>query len=326
MSLVAVILFLLAAEGATRLYDSYFAKSRVSQAEYDWGSRLEGYSIEKKPGVFRILVLGDSIAYGQGVKRTETFSKQLENLLNGKYGGKQFEVINTGFCGIDTTQELGILLNNGPDPVNRPELPGQGYQGLAYKPDLILLQYTVQNDAEYYGPGGRELHPPHRWRDGVRRYNYGDYALPLPENIDRWLTKNSKFYLFSLNKYHGFLTRVGLRDEAKRVKAMYRPDSIGWKRSRYAIERIGQIAGIYKIPVVMVVWATDNDGKLKDIYSLVGEVGRENGLQVLDLSKSVQWPKENFAVSKTDGHPNAKAHNIAAEAIYRFIKRWIRPQ
>lgn len=159
LSLVAVILSLLAAEGATRLYDSYFAKSRVSQAEYDWGSRLEGYSIEKRPGVFRILVLGDSIAYGQGVKRTKTFSKQLENLLNENSGGERFEVINTGFCGIDTSKELRILLNTNPVPIT-PESIWTDYPGLAYQPDLILLQYTVENDAEYYGPGAREPHPP----------------------------------------------------------------------------------------------------------------------------------------------------------------------
>lgn len=320
MSLVAVILFLLAAEGATRVYDGYIAVNKVSQAEYDWSSRLEGYTIEKPAGVYRILVLGDSIAYGQGVKRNETFSKGLEDLLSRNINGRRFEVINTGFCGIDTMQELGILLDKGPDPIYRPELPGEGYQGLAYKPDLILLQYTVQNDAEYYGPGAHELHPPHRWRDGVRRYNYGDYALPLPEGADRWLTKHSKFYLFFLNKYHGFLTRVGLRDEAKRIKAMYQPGSVGWQRSRYSIDRIGQIAHTYNMPVVMVIWATDDGGKLGSVYDIVGDAGKKTGFHLLDLSKSVQWPKEDFSVSKTDGHPNAKAHNIAAEAIYRFIK------
>lgn len=95
---------------------------------------------------------------------------------------------------------------------------------------------------------------------------------------------------------------------------------------RHAIEGIGQVAKTNNMPSVMVLWATNDGGQLKDIYSLVGDAGRKSGLHLLDLSKSVQWPKEDFSVSKTDGHPNAKAHNIAAEAIYRFIKRWIRPQ
>jgi hypothetical protein len=142
----------------------------------------------------------------------------------------------------------------------------------------------------------------------------------LPENIDRWLTAHSKFYLFFLNKYHGFLTRVGLRDEAKRIIAMYRPHSVGWQRTRYAINRIGQIARTLNIPAVTLLWATDDGGRLKDIYTLVGETGKDSGFHVLDLSKAVRWPNEDFAVSKTDGHPNAEAHRIAAEAIYKFIE------
>lgn len=317
---LSIIFFFLFAEGVTRAYDGYLAKEKVTQSEYDWSSRLAGYAIEKKPDVFRILVLGDSIAYGQGVQKNDTFSKKLEGMLNDDAEAGKVEVINTGFCGIDTTKELSILLNQKKDVVLTDKSLWMDYPGMAYKPDLILLQYTVQNDAEYYGSDAAELHPPHRWRDGVKRYNYGDYALPLPENLDRWLTKHSKFYLFYLNKHHGFLTRVGLRDESKRIKGMYQPNAMGWLQTRSAIGQIGQIAKTYNIPSAIVLWATDDGGKLNDVYLLVGEAGRKSGLHVLDLSKAVQWPKENFAVSKTDGHPNAKAHAIAAEAIYKFLK------
>lgn len=85
------------------MHDSFISKHKISALDYDWSSRLEGYSIEKPDGIFRILVLADSIAYGQGVKRNETFSKQIENLLNGDSKKKKFEVVNTGFCGIDKT-------------------------------------------------------------------------------------------------------------------------------------------------------------------------------------------------------------------------------
>lgn len=323
LALISISMFLMAAEGVTRLYDGYISRHKIAQTEYDWRSRLADYTIEKKAGVFRILVLGDSISYGQGVKKTETFSKQLENMLNERIvragGEKRFEVINTGFCGIDTTDELSILLNMNKNVVLTDKSLWMDYPGMAYKPDLILLQYSVQNDAQYYGPDAAELHTPHRWRDGVRRYNYGDYALPLPEDIDRWLTKHSKFYLFFLNKYHGFLTKIGLRNEAGKIKAMYKPNATGWLRTRYAINRIGQIAKAYNIPATIILWATDDGGLLKDIYALVGEAGKSSGFHVLYLSKAVQWPKENFAVSKTDGHPNVKAHSIAAKAIYKFL-------
>lgn len=318
MAIISISIFLLSAEGITRLYDKYLSAQKIAVSIDDGGSRLAGYAIEKKPDIFRVLVLGDSVAYGQGVKKSETFSKRLEEMLNGDNKNDRFEVINTGFCGIDTTQELGILLNEGPDPIYRPELPGEGYQGLAYKPDMVILQYTISNDA--MPPDGNPADPPKRFRDGARRQNYGEYAIPLPDNVDKWLTVNSKFYLFLLNKYHGLLTRIGLRDEVEKVKDMYKPGAIGWLRTRYAINRIGQIAKAYNIPAMMVLWATGEAGTFNNIYASVGETGRGSGFYVLDLSKAVQWPKENFGVSKTDGHPNAKAHSIAAEAIYKFLK------
>lgn len=167
--------------------------------------------------------------------------------------------------------------------------------------------------------GGNPADPPKRFRDGARRQNYGEYAIPLPDNVDKWLTVNSRFYLFFLNKYHGFLTRIGLRDEVRKIKDMYKPGAIGWLRTSYAINRIGQIAKAYNIPAIMVIWGTGDVGSFGDVHKLVGETASRSGFHVLDLAQ-VKWPKENFAVSKTDGHPNAKAHNIAAEAIYRFIK------
>ena len=46
---------------------------------------------------FRILVLGDSFTFGYGVENDETYSVQLQNLLNERLD-RTVEVVNAGFA------------------------------------------------------------------------------------------------------------------------------------------------------------------------------------------------------------------------------------
>lgn len=321
MCLVSMIIFFCAAEIFARLYDRYADVPIYPKAEKrdDDIPRLKGVKIAKKPGVKRILVLGDSIAVGQAIMKEETFSRRIEVLINEGLSSNKYEVINTGFSGINTPEELNILLNKGPFPLTRPNLIREGYQGLSYNPDIIILQYTVENDAPLMNVSF-EVAMPHRWaKDRARRYNFGNYALPLPENIDRWLTKNSNFYLFMLYKYHKLLTVMGLRSELEKIKMMYSPSSEGWWRARQSMSRIGQIAKSRNIPAVLVLWATSNKTPLKKYYDLVENYGRKSGFRVLNLAEDAVWPNEDFAVSMVDGHPNGRANKIAADAIFNFL-------
>ncbi|MBE9537281.1 MAG: hypothetical protein IMF07_08880 [Proteobacteria bacterium] len=321
ISLFSLAFFFSAAEIFARIYDRYADVPIHPKAERrdDDIPRLTGVRIAKEPGVRRILVLGDSIAAGQAIMKEETFSRRLEILINEGLIVKRYEVINTGFSGINTPEELNILLNRGPFPYTRPNLSREGYQGLAYKPDILILQYTVENDAPLMN-ASYEVAMPHRWaKDRARRYNFGNYALPLPENIDRWLTKKSHFYLFLLYKYHKLLTVMGLRSELNKIKMMYSPSAEGWQRTRQSMYRIGQIARSQNIPAVLVLWGTTNKTPLKDFYDLVSAYGRKSGFRVLNLVEDVKWPNEDFAVSMVDGHPNGRANKIAADAIFNFI-------
>jgi len=58
------------------------------------GYRDIEYSQNKAPGVYRILLLGDSIVFGLGVNLEDTFAKVLEKRLN--QTGNRYEVLNGG--------------------------------------------------------------------------------------------------------------------------------------------------------------------------------------------------------------------------------------
>ena len=73
----------------------------------------------RTPGRARVLVLGDSFAYGVGVGDRETFSAQLEALQ------PELDVINTGVNGYGTGQELLLLRD----------------EGLAFAPDFVVVSF-----------------------------------------------------------------------------------------------------------------------------------------------------------------------------------------
>ena len=57
----------------------------------DDGFRDRDYPRERRPGTFRILVLGDSVAYGTGVQLQETLAKQMEARFRDLVGEGVFE-------------------------------------------------------------------------------------------------------------------------------------------------------------------------------------------------------------------------------------------
>lgn len=104
---------------------------------HDWvgvsnrlGFRDVEHAVAKPEGVFRILVLGDSIAVGQGVRLYEnTFPARVERELDA--AGLETELLNFAVSGYNTQQEVETLAD----------------KGLVYRPDLVLLSYC-QNDRQ----------------------------------------------------------------------------------------------------------------------------------------------------------------------------------
>lgn len=94
-----------------------------------FGLRDNEFSQEKPAGVFRILVLGDSIAYGRVVRSAMTFPNQLEQLLREQ--GKKVEVINAGISGYSPYNELHYYLE----------------EGRQFDPDLVIVAFCMNDVA-----------------------------------------------------------------------------------------------------------------------------------------------------------------------------------
>jgi len=70
----------------------------------------------KRPGVVRVLALGDSLTYGQGVADDRTLPAQLESFLNARdAGGRTWEVVNAGHRAYDMRQEIALARELAPE-------------------------------------------------------------------------------------------------------------------------------------------------------------------------------------------------------------------
>lgn len=93
------------------------------------GMRDVEHPLAKPPGVFRILLLGDSFMEALQVPFEESLPYLVEQELQ-KRTGKKIELINAGVGGWGTDDELRYLTS----------------YGLAYQPDLIVVVMTLHND------------------------------------------------------------------------------------------------------------------------------------------------------------------------------------
>lgn len=126
----------------------------------DYTSRIEVNSLglrdreygPRRPSIPRILAVGDSFTFGDGVELIETWPKQLEQALHAS--GLAAEIVNAGTSGYGTLQYAALV---------RRLLP-------IYSPDLVIVMVTfndpgndVATEKGIFPPLKTGQHPAKRW-------------------------------------------------------------------------------------------------------------------------------------------------------------------
>ncbi|MBL8765943.1 MAG: SGNH/GDSL hydrolase family protein [Planctomycetes bacterium] len=95
------------------------------------GTRGKDFDPRKPDGVFRILGLGDSFAFGRAVGDDETFYARSARLLTERHGHRGIEVLNAGCPSYGIWQEAAVL----------------EHRALAWQLDAVVVQTFLWNDA-----------------------------------------------------------------------------------------------------------------------------------------------------------------------------------
>ena len=93
-----------------------------------FGFNDRDYPLQKTPGVYRILFVGDSFGWAGG--QEGNYTALLERQLDNHYGYHRIDIINAGYPMTHSAEQLVILKK----------------YGLQYHPDLVILGFFVGND------------------------------------------------------------------------------------------------------------------------------------------------------------------------------------
>lgn len=193
-----------------------------------WGMRDLDRTLEKPPGVFRILLLGDSFMEALQVSFDESFPSRLEELLT-EATGRPIEVINAGVSGWGTDDELTYLARS----------------GLQFEPDLVFIAMTLHNDVndnlalEYHDfRGGRIEERP------VVEASDTEFAV---QRVKDWVANSVHVYQIVRNLRRVHASRAGAKqlDDHLVTLIRKRPDArteAGWEMTDQLLDKAVRIA------------------------------------------------------------------------------------
>ncbi len=262
---------------------------------------LRGEEIPTSPPdeVFRILAVGDSFTFGQGVVHDSTYPQLLESMIRNIHGPDR-EVVNAGKTGANTVHEVEWLQET----------------GMGLDPDLILLQFYL-NDVQRQA------------RTSERATN---------DWIDRWIKRpfHGSYVVFKLRRtFDGAVsalvhrgTPVEFRDFAWTVRNHIRKNTSVWRECAQSLLTLKQLSKDHNVPVVLVLFprAFSERGKPhpanQEIHAEVAAFARRHQIPVLDLIPALaHLPPSEMIVSRADHHPSPSYHQVAAEALFQFLRQ-----
>lgn len=185
-------------------------------------------AVPKPVGTFRIVLLGESTTHGWGVADDETIDAYMRILLQERYPGKRFEVVNLAFDGYDSYQLLERLRS----------------QGMELEPDLIIVNSGIN---EVRNTRFKNLANPDRrtliWEEVLRRLKE-ENARGGPTT---WTRIKHYFYLARLP---GIYRQYMSNSQAKRERAQATPNLEAIDIFRRNLQHIVSIANKASIPVI----------------------------------------------------------------------------
>lgn len=311
-----------------------------------FGFNDRDYSLQKTQGTFRILVVGDSFGWAGGLEGN--YTALLERKFENYYGEHKIDVINIGYPGTHTGEQLLMLKK----------------YGLQYNPDLVVLGFFCGNDFLDADPDRKRIIVNNVYIDISKKHEHTLLGYPLiPE---------SRLLLFLTQKYRIYAEFRKAASEAQSQKAQLGTLSeetyLNIERARfeffnanpsyagrfqpnidYILQSISEMDALLKSRNIKFVVATYPDEfqvnenlrraifekfKLKQDYdpnlaqSLLRSFLESKSIPFIDLSDRfrTEGKKQDLYLLR-DTHWNSAGNQLAADILFEdMVKRVDNPQ
>lgn len=278
----------------------------------------------KKPGTFRILVLGDSVVEGWGVELKDGWIKRLALILNQNYSGVNFEVINGGVASYSPLLYYLFLKE----------------EGLKMEPDMVIMMMDMGDPADDYAYTKLA-----QFKKGIPISCPGGYyefhgLMRVVGRASFLLRRYSRLYLLAdyvISSLKGKAT--GFRPMIFDVKELPSWEA-GWGLSKQYVLLTRDLLKENGIPFIFTVappaflvgpneWQM---GRKLLNFNLEGvnfraffkdfkDFADRNDIYYIDLLSYLKSYPEHPLYFSYDIHPNAVGHRVIAECIFLRIAK-----
>jgi lysophospholipase L1-like esterase len=279
----------------------------------------------------RLLFLGDSITFGQGVNEGWTFVRLLENLARAQ--GKNWETVNGAVEGLGTNGELAVLNET----------------GLALKPDVVVLDFYLNDFLE--SPGIFMTRLP-----GLLERSR------LAHKLEGFLT--SRLFLTTSEKNISVIQPMQKppdeiyvwRDEFKKNSTVLIPqqkpdpsarafheavlrnfDDWGgsfspqvWKKLELLLEEFARLAHEHRFHLVLAAFPVRDQVEMEPLFNYpqqrLSQIARALKVPYLDLLPVFRTHHQNNRKGEDrlfydQCHLTIRGHQVTAQAMYQFLKQ-----
>jgi lysophospholipase L1-like esterase len=271
---------------------------------------------------FRVVVLGDSLTWGWGVEAPQRYTELLEQQLD-------IEVINFSVIGYAPVQYY-LMLD----------------QVLSYKPDLVLLSFTLHNDFNVGTNLELETYRPYALLRGGKLEILG-YPIPDYRKYSAFAHKRSKpfitnfalgrLFYFTLKKENPALFKYlfsDLEKHAPRIEGLkaYNDELVHNRPDAPAVQEAGKITGAL---LKLMKDKLDSQHVPFAIYGIDNRPSSYQSAPYLALLKQQAGPLGIPVVATTglvdnarfyirgETHWNTSGHQKAASIVEPYLKQWI---
>jgi hypothetical protein len=251
----------------------------------------------RRPGVLRVMVLGDSFTEGEGVKAADAYPRVLEGLLNAAEPGR-WEVLGCGRRGADF-----------------PELYRSFETILAYDPDIVVYGMVLNDPVQSPAFHARQAYL-NDWIVDRSRMLEGR-APPRPAFFDSRVAAYLRERVEAL--------RVG-RDTTQWYRDMFgEPNREGWQATQAYLQKMDRSmrekGGSFLVALWPLMVGLDGHYPFEGVHQTIADACRRSGIAECDLLPALRGrPPASLWVHPVDLHPNEIAHRLAAAELAPVVR------
>lgn len=256
------------------------------------GFRDRDYPDQPANDAVRLVCVGDSYTFGEGVEQEESYPKRLEELLSGPADQNSLppmEVLNTGVAAHDISQILANLKHN----------------GLKLNPDVVLVGFTLNKSQLWSDPYIAE--------DGLIRC----------KGLGRWKhLRESVKTRTALGNWGAH--RWSKLCAAPRLLPSYHPSSWDWIQARNILREFKTLSLEHDFQLLLLIFPAlfrlGRSHPFKPIYNVLEEFLEGEAIQHLNLYPALEgWSDRDAAVQSCDFHPSPRAHQAIAGHLNKVL-------